>query len=795
MSIPVSMALVAAMFLVARLAELPSWPLLAGAAVCAAACAMAARLFRPGTLWCCLAVFLWAFVWAAAWGRLQLEQRLAPELEGRDIEIAGVIASMPGRVDRGLRFEFDVEQAPAGVPQHIALTWYDGRRVEHDVIEQHVRPALHAGSRWHLRVRLKRPHGNMNPHGFDYEAWLFERGVGATGSVRASGDGASAQYLVDDRVWRPGCLVEAAREAVRERFERVLGGPDDPDARHPWGGVLVALAIGDQRAIPPAQWDMFARAGITHLVSISGLHVTMVAALVGMLAAAVWRRVPALALRVPAQRAAVVAGLLAAAAYCALAGFGIPAQRTLIMLAVAGGAMLAGRFSAPANTLALAVCVVLLLHPMAVTNAGFWLSFGAVALLFYAAAGDIGATPAPVRWLRAQTAITLGLAPLTLAIFQQVSLVAPLANLVAIPLVSAVVTPLTLLALALPVDALLLLAHALTGWLMTLVAWLTAPDWALWHGAAPPAWSVAVALLGTATLLAPAGWPGRALALPLLLPVFLFQPERPAVGDMTVVVLDVGQGLAVHVQTATHDLLFDTGPRYGMEADAGERLVLPYLRAAGVARLDTLVVSHADTDHSGGVASLLAGLPVSSVLSSVPAHDALRLARPDTRDCVAGERWSADGVSFEMLHPPPGARERGARSSNALSCVLRVSSVHGAVLITGDLLADGERVLVAAGAPLAADLLVAPHHGSRTSSTEAFIAAVGARDVVHAVGYRNRFNHPNPVIQARYAAQGSRQLRSDRDGAVACDFRAAGIECALSREVDARYWHNHVPIQ
>ncbi|HEY9193059.1 MAG TPA: DNA internalization-related competence protein ComEC/Rec2, partial [Methyloversatilis sp.] len=674
MSVPVSLALVAAMFIVARLAELPSWPLLACVVLCAAVCGVFACMCRPRGFWRCLAAFLAAFVWAAASGHLTLEQRLAPELEGRDIEITGVIASLPGRVERGLRFDFDVEQAPSGVPRHIALTWYDGRRVEHDVVEQHVRPALHAGSRWHLRVRLKRPHGNMNPHGFDYEAWLFERGIGATGSVRASGDGASAQYLIEKQVMCPACLIESLREAVRDRFERVLGAPDEPDARHPWAGVLVALAIGEQRVIPPAQWDMFARAGITHLVSISGLHVTMVAALIGMLAAAVWRRVPALALRWPAQRAAIVAGLVAAATYCALAGFGIPAQRTLIMLAVAGVAMLAGRFSSPANALALAVCVVLLLHPMAVTNVGFWLSFGAVALLFYAAAGDIGTTPAPVRWLRAQAAITLGLAPLTLAIFQQVSLVAPLANLVAIPLVSAVVTPLTLLAIVLPVDALLLFAHALTGWLMTLLAWLTGPDWALWHSAAPPAWSVAVALLGTMTLLAPAGWPGRALALPLLLPVFLFQPVRPAVGDMKVVVLDVGQGLAVHVQTATHDLLFDTGPRYGMEADAGERLVLPYLRAAGVARLDTLVISHADTDHSGGVASLLAGLPVSTVMSSVPAHDALRLARPDTRDCVAGERWSVDGVSFEMLHPPPGARERGARSSNALSCVLRVGS-------------------------------------------------------------------------------------------------------------------------
>ncbi len=734
-----------------------------------------------------------AFVWACAWGSLQLAQRLAPELEGRDIELVGVIASLPQRVDRGQRFEFDVEHGPPGVPPLIVLTWYSGRRVEHDTVEQHSGPALHAGSRWHLRVRLKRPHGNMNPHGFDYEAWLFERGIGATGHVRATGDGASAQRLLADRVVRPDHLVGRLRESVRSRFERVLGDAEGVASPRPYAGVLAALAIGDQRAIPPAQWDLFARAGLTHLVSISGLHVTMVAALCGLLVSALWRRVPALALRCAAQRAAIVAGLVAALAYCALAGFGIPAQRTLIMLAVAGGALLAGRFSSPFSALALAVCVVLPLHPMAVMSPGFWLSFGAVALLFYAATGDFGAPRPVLRWLKAQAAITLGLAPLTIAWFQQVSIVSPLINMIAIPVVSVLVTPLVLLAIVFPVDALLLLAHQLMSGLMWVVERLSAPEWALWHGPALPAWAVVCGVLGAVTLLAPAGWQGRALALPLLLPLFVPEDVRPAVGDLRVVVLDVGQGLAVHVQTAGHDLLFDTGPRYGSDADAGERLVLPYLRAAGVARIDTLIVSHADSDHSGGAASVLYGLPVGDVLSSVPMQDALRLMRRDTRDCAAGQRWLADGVEFLMLHPPPGARERGARSSNALSCVLRVSSAHGTVLITGDLLIDGESALVEAGVLLAADLLVSPHHGSRTSSGEAFVAAVGAQVVVHAVGYRNRFNHPHPLVQARYAARGAMQLRSDRHGAVTHEFRASGVERSLAREVDARYWHNVVP--
>jgi competence protein ComEC len=798
---PAALSLVAGFWLAQQQAELPAMPVLWGLSVVAVLLLWLAALRPAGTpsdIARLVAVALVAFSWAGIWGDAQLSRRLAPALEGRDIDVAGVIAGLPQRLDRGQRFEFEVEQAPPGVPPRIALTWPDGRRAGHDAAahEQAVLsgiPVLPAGSRWQLRVRLKRPHGNMNPHGFDYEAWLFERGIGATGSVRAGGEGAAAQRLVDLQAWHPAHVINALREGVRKRFQRVLANVDGADPRYQYAGVLVALAIGDQRAIPPAQWDMFARAGITHLVSISGLHVTMVAALCGLLLGAAWRRVPGLALRCAAQRAAIVAGLLAAALYCALAGFGIPAQRTLVMLSVAGLALLSDRFSSPFNALALAVCVVLPLHPMAVMNPGFWLSFGAVALLFYVAAGDIAPAHPVVRGLKAQAAITIGLAPVMIGLFQNVSLVSPLVNLVAIPLVGMVVTPLTLMAVVLPVDALLLAAHQLTAWLMVGVAALTAPDWALWQAPAPPAWALACALPGVLMLLAPVGWPHRALAVPLLLPVFMPLEQRPAQGELRVVVLDVGQGLAVHVQTAGHDLLFDTGPRYGSEADAGERLVLPYLRALGVTRIDSLIVSHADSDHAGGAASVLSGLEVGEVLTSVPANDALRLLRPDARDCVGGERWAFDGVSFQMLHPPAGARARGARSSNALSCVLRVSSRHGSALITGDLLADGEAALVARRAPLAADLLVSPHHGSRTSSTAAFVAAVGARDVVHASGYRNRFNHPHPLVQARYAAQGAAQWRSDRDGAATFDFTAAGISRRLSRENDARYWHNRVP--
>ena len=713
------------------------------------------------------------FAWAAGFAHLRLADELPAALEGRDIELTGVVAGLPQALERGVRFEFDVEQAAAGVPPHISLAWYRGRDDDDDDASPLV--PVRAGERWRFTVRLKRPHGNLNPHGFDYEAWLFERDIRATGYVRPR----SAERI-DARVWQPGYAVEMLREAIRDRFRVAL-----PDA--PYAGILIALAIGDQHAIDAGLWQTFARTGITHLMSISGLHVTMLAGLAYALVNWLWRRSAKLPLRIPAQHAAAVGGFLAALLYCLLAGFAVPAQRTLYMLGVVALTRLATREIAGSRVLLLALLLVLLLDPWAVLAAGFWLSFGAVALLFHIGSGRLGPAHWLVEWGRAQWAVTLGMLPALLALFQQFSLVSPLANAVAIPLVSFVVTPLALLGTLPLLDPLLSLAHFVTSWLMVFIDWLAGLPLAMWQQAAPPAWSVLLALAGGVWLLLPRGFPARWLGLLAFLPLLTVVPPRPVPGTAEIAVLDVGQGLAIHVQTATRDLLFDAGPAFSADADSGNRIIAPYLRALGVRRLDALVISHADKDHEGGAASVLAALPVAILKSSLPFEHPLSAQPVPHELCRDGDAWHWDGVRLEMLHP--GA-EPLSRKTNDLSCVLRVTAAGQTMLLSSDIEAVSERALLRQHpAELAAAVMTAPHHGSRTSSTPEFIAAVAARDVIFPVGYRNRFGHPRDDVLARYVDSGARLHRTDADGAVTVALGGAGIAFRHERDERRRYWH------
>lgn len=712
------------------------------------------------------------FVWAAGFAHLRLAEELPAASEGRDIELTGVVAGLPQTLERGVRFEFDVEQAAPGVPPHISLAWYRGRDEGDDASTL---VPVRAGERWRFTVRLKRPHGNLNPHGFDYEAWLFERGIRATGYVRPQ-----SAARIDAQVWRPAYAVEMLRETIRDRFRAAL-----PDA--PYAGILIALAVGDQQAIDADLWQTFARTGITHLMSISGLHVTMFAGLAYALIGWLWRRSAILPLRLPAQHAAAAGGFVAAFLYCLLAGFAVPAQRTLYMLGVVAAARLSGREVAASRVLLLALLLVLLLDPWAVLAAGFWLSFGAVALLFHIGSGRLGAAYWLVEWGRAQWAVTLGMLPALLALFQQFSLVSPLANAVAIPLVSFVITPLALAGTLPFLSPLLSLAHWVTAWMMACIDWLAGLPLAMWQQAAPPPWSVVLALAGGVWLLLPRGFPARWLGLLAFLPLLTVMPPRPQPGAAEVTVLDVGQGLAVHVQTATHDLLFDAGPAFSADADSGNRIIAPYLRAMGVRGLDALVISHADKDHEGGAASVLAALPVAMLKSSLPFEHALSAQPVPQLPCRDGDGWNWDGVRLDMLHP--GA-DPLSRKTNDVSCVLRVTAAGKSVLLTSDIEAVSERALLDRhAADLAADVMTVPHHGSRTSSTPGFIAAVAAHDVIFPVGYRNRFGHPKEDVVARYAASGARLHRTDADGAIWVGLGGAGIAFRHQREERRRYWH------
>jgi competence protein ComEC len=515
-----------------------------------------------------------------------------------------------------------------------------------------------------------------------------------------------------------------------------------------------------------------------------------------------WRRSGRLCLAWPAQHAGLAGGIALAAAYALFSGWGVPAQRTVWMLVTIGLLRWSGRQWPWPMVWLLAAAVVVSVDPWALLQPGFWLSFVAVGVLFAsgaeppAPAADPGRARALLRagagLLREQWVVTLALTPLTLLLFGQASLVGLVANAVAIPWVTLVITPLALTGVALP-PAWQPAAWAVA-WLQWLLQWLAALPFATISTPAAAGWAGLAAVAGGLLLVLRLPWHARALGVPLLMPLLLWQAPRPPPGEFELLAADIGQGNAVIVRTAGHALVYDAGPRYGLESDAGHRVLLPLLRALGE-RVDLLVLSHRDTDHTGGAAAVLAQQPQAVLLSSLePGHE-LQGARASSR-CEAGQRWEWDGVAFEVLHPD-AAGYRSARKPNALSCVLRVSNGRRAALLAGDIEQAQEAVLVAAAdagpdAMLRADLLLVPHHGSRTSSSEAFLAGVQPGLALVQAGYRNRFGHPAPAVLARYQERGIPVLESARCGAAWWRSRdPTRVQC--QREAVPRYWQHRLP--
>ena len=734
------------------------------------------------------------------WAQWRAEQRMADSLptesEVKDIELIGAIASLPQLTERGTRFEFNVEKvlavnkdnaanAPV-VPSHISLTWYvETNRKTAEITPP---PTLTPGERWHLTVRLKRPHGTMNPHGFDFEAWALERNIRATGYIRVKGVNEKLPENAAGFMFQ----VDRMRMALRDRMLKAL--KDDP-----YRGVLVALAIGEQGAIPSEQWKVFWRTGTGHLMSISGLHITMVASLLYWLVFRMWARVAELALRLPAQRAAALAGALAALAYALIAGFSVPTQRTFFMLAAIAIALWFGRGMSASRILAWALLAVLLLDPWAGLAPGFWLSFGCVAMIFYVTQLRTGRVGAVAGAVNTQVAVTLGLLPLTLVLFQEVSIISPIANAFAIPLVSLIVVPITLLGALLPVDFMLQLAHLVMSWCYTALSFLSELPNAVWQSHAPPFWTALLAIIGVVWLLLPRGASMRWVGGAAMLPLFLVLPPSPKEGELWMTLLDVGQGLATVVRTAKHTLVYDTGPRWNPDADSGNRIVAPYLRGEGVRVLDALIITHADEDHSGGAKSVIDLRKPKWVLTSMDPKSENLAGAAEIMRCEwtesGGDSWHWDGVDFDIIHPAKDAYDVVGAKTNNLGCALKITAPGGTMLMTADIEKLAENLLLERfkdePGVLKSDVMVVPHHGSRTSSTDAFIDAVSPSLALVPVGYRSRFRHPNSAVMERYAARKIPIYRTDLLGAItlkfATDAKGKPVLTAY-RQQHPRYW-------
>jgi competence protein ComEC len=715
------------------------------------------------------------FFYAAAIAHQRLSDELPAAWQGRDIIIVGVVAELPRQHERGLGFVFDVEQiltSDAHVPKRILLSTYNNAK--YPVL------MMHAGERWQLTVRLKRPHSTSNPHNFDFEAWALERNLRATGYVHQKGD----NRRIDISVESPGYLVEIFRESVRNNFQQTLR-----DA--PYVGVLNALAIGEQSSIPAAQWQIFTRTGVNHLMSISGLHITMLAGLVFTIFYWLWCQSSHLLLWLPARKAAAVAGLFVAISYAFMSGYGVPAQRTVYMLAAVAATLWASRNIAPSQLLSSALMVVLLLDPWAVISPGFWLSFGAVALIFYITANRFLTRNWLVEYGRIQWAMSLGLIPLLLAMFQQVSVVSPIANAFAIPLISFIVVPLTLMGAILQFDWPLQLAHYAMSNTMLALEWLNNLPTAVWTQHAPPSWSIVIGMLGVFWILLPRGFPSRYLGFILLLPMFLIEPAILPYGNLRLSIFDVGQGLAVAAQTSNHALLYDTGPLFNTEANSGNRILIPALKGMGITQLDKLILTHNDSDHTGGALSIMQAMPINVVSSTLPEDSPILLKSIIRERCSEGQKWEWDGVYFEMLHPTVDIILDEKIRDNDKGCVLRISTGENSVLLTADIEKSSERRLLEHYPDkLNSTIMVVPHHGSKTSSTPEFVNTVAARYAIFTSGYRNQFGHPKPEIIERYRTLGSALLRTDQDGALLVEMDNDSINIERYRATHARYWHD-----
>ena len=703
------------------------------------------------------------FLWAALFASHLLESRIDSDLVGKDLLIEGRVVTLPRANQRGRRFDFDT---------HIQGQAY---RLRLNDYETRTEPP-HAGELWRLRVKLKLPHGFFNPGGFDYERYMFRQGISATGYIKRDD--------INQKLSSPDLrhIVLSWRSKISSRIATTLHGDEQ-------AGLLRALAVGDRRGIDTAHWQVLTRTGTSHLMAISGLHIGLVAGLVFALVRFLVSLSPRLLLITPAVMPAAIMAMLAAGTYAMLAGFSIPTQRAFIMVSVLMLGILLRRSYMRSSVLALALLVILLYDPLAVLDAGLWLSFGAVAVIMYVLTGRVGQVSKLWQWGQVQWFIALGMLPLMLILFQQLSLVAPFANLIAVPWVSMVTVPTTLLAtICLPLNSELAnLLLQFSAWslaeLWSVLEPLSSSSYASWYSHVPQVWTLFPALVGVAWLLLPRGWPARWLGGVCLLPMLLIPKPGPLADEVWFHLLDVGQGLAAVVRTQDRVMVYDTGPWFSENFDAGRAVIIPFLRSQGINAIDMLVVSHGDNDHRGGADSLIREIPVQRIMTGA---NAKRWQHERAESCLAGQAWQWGEVRFEVLHPD--GREQ--RRANNRSCVIRVSLGNRHILLTGDIEAQAEaQLLERVRDRLSADLLVVPHHGSKTSSTEDFIKAIDPALALFATGYRNRYRFPRPHVRQRYRDLHMQTLNTANTGTISIKIDASGMQNPQKwREQAGRYW-------